>query len=127
MRCRISKCEPNRVDFEMWGLTLETLGRELLDLIGQFLGVVCSLDKKWTRALLRRAQLSNPRFLGEMLSSFQLISSSLKHSTPLPWMSNPLLERFLKPTAVVMAQHSYGYDISLDKDQVSLLFVAFLE
>lgn len=54
--------------------------REILDLLGQLLGVFASLDSKWTKALLHRAQLSDQRFLGEVLNTFQLIATSLSAS-----------------------------------------------
>lgn len=57
--------------------TLERLLVDLLDLLSQFLAVTCALDAKWTKLLLHRAQLDNDRFLGELLASLQLISSSL--------------------------------------------------
>jgi hypothetical protein len=93
--------------------TLQAVQLELLDLIGQFLGIVSSLDGKWNRALMSRSQFNNPRFLGELLSSFQLIAQSLQNKSPLPQIYNPLLERFLKPTAVLQAGHSYGFDAIL--------------
>lgn len=93
---------------------------EILDLIGQFLGVVSSLDTKWTKALLHRTQLDNPRFLGELLTSFQLISASLTHGKPLPMIYNPLLERFLRPTETVLAQHQYGFEVTLNTEKPEL-------
>lgn len=69
-------------------------------------------------ALLHRSQFSNPRFLGELLSSFQLISTSLKGRTPLPFIFNPLLERFLKPATVVGPGHPYGFDVSIAADEI---------
>lgn len=55
----------------------DLLSRELLDLFAQLLGVVASLDTKWTKALLHRTQFSNTRFLAELLTSFQLLGTSL--------------------------------------------------
>lgn len=95
---------------------LTSVHREILDLLGQFLGVISQLDSKtWTRCLLHRSQLSNPRFLGDLLTSFQLISSSLSRGTPLPMIYNPLLERFLRPNETIVAGHAYGFEPTLDE------------
>lgn len=64
---------------------------ELLDLLGQLLGVLATLDSKWTKALLHRSQFSNPHFLGDMLNAFQIISTALENGTSVPMLYNPLL------------------------------------
>jgi len=51
--------------------------REILDLYGELCAVVASLDDKWTTALLHRSQLSNPYFLQDLFTTFQLLSSAL--------------------------------------------------
>lgn len=71
--------------------SLQSLQMEILDLLGQLLGVLAVLDHKWTKALLHRSQFSNPDFLGDMLTTFQLISTSLENGTSLPMIYNPLL------------------------------------
>ena len=72
---------------------------DILDLLGQLLGVIASLDEKWTKALLHRSQLNNPRFLGVLLNSFQIIESALRrppsHYLSIePFFDLPLLVRF---------------------------------
>ncbi|KAL8292379.1 hypothetical protein RQP46_001845 [Phenoliferia psychrophenolica] len=89
--------------------------REILDLLGQLLGVFASLDSKWTKALLHRGQLSDSRFLGEVLNTFQLIATSLNDSKPLPMLFNPLLELFLRPSEAVRSGHAYGFDVTMDE------------
>ncbi|KAK4700228.1 hypothetical protein P7C70_g6023, partial [Phenoliferia sp. Uapishka_3] len=87
---------------------------EILDLLGQLLGVFASLDSKWTKALLHRGQLSDSRFLGEVLNTFQLISTALMDTKPLPFLYNPLLEIFLMPAETVRVGHAYGYDVAVE-------------
>ncbi|GAA5833075.1 hypothetical protein JCM11251_006506 [Rhodosporidiobolus azoricus] len=96
--------------------SLQALQMEILDMLGQFAGVISRLDAKWTKALLHRTQLSNPRFLQELLSTIQLVSLALDHGQALPFIYNPLLERFIRPAEVVAAGHSYGYDITVGDD-----------
>ncbi|GAA5894372.1 hypothetical protein JCM6882_007642 [Rhodosporidiobolus microsporus] len=96
--------------------SVQALQMEMLDMLGQFAGVISRLDAKWTRALLHRTQLSNPRFLQEVLNTIQLISSALDHGQALPFVYNPLLERYIKSPEVVAAGHAYGYDIVLGDD-----------
>jgi hypothetical protein len=118
--------------------------REILDTLGQFTAVISKLDAKWTKALLHRTQLSNPRFLQDLLATFQLISNALgpscyppyrlslssllqltfpslspsaDNATPLPFIYNPLLERFLKSPEAIAAGHGYGYDVALDNEE----------
>lgn len=58
-------------------MTIQKLNLELLDLTGQLLGALAALDAKWTRALLHRSQFSDPSFLGDLLTSLQLVSAAL--------------------------------------------------
>lgn len=44
----------------------------------------------------------------------RILLTKLGNGTPLPMLYNPLLERFLRPTEVILAKHGYGYDVSLD-------------
>lgn len=74
---KFSKCESSNYGTEEAPRLTSECHRELLDLLGQFLGVVAALDSNWTKALLHRSQLSNSRFLGELLTTFQLISTAL--------------------------------------------------
>lgn len=73
-------------------LALKNLILEMLDLIGQLLGVLASLKGAWVRAVMQRTQLSNSRFLGDMLVSLQLVSTALAQGTALPMIYNPLVE-----------------------------------
>ncbi|GAA6035596.1 hypothetical protein JCM8097_004920 [Rhodosporidiobolus ruineniae] len=98
--------------------SLQTLQMEMLDMLGQLAGVISKLDQRWTRALLHRTQLANPRFLQDLMSTLQLVSSALDHGTPLPFVYNPLLERFLKSPEAVAAGHAYGYDVVLGDDEI---------
>lgn len=77
--------------------SLQNLQMELLDLLGQLLGVIAALDSKWTKALLHRSQFSNPHFLGDMLNAFQIISTSLENGTAVPMIFNPLLGELPSP------------------------------
>lgn len=95
---------------------MQSLLVELLDLLGQFLGVVASLDGKWTTALLHRSQLANPVFLGDLLTTFQLIATALESGTPLPMIYNPLLERFLRSPEAELAHRPYAYDVTLGEE-----------
>ena len=130
MLCKRSKC---KIPLFLKGACADTALREILDLLGQLLGVFASLNSKWTKALLHRAQLSESHFLGEVLNAFQLIATSLgtptiipilsthpelilpADSKPLPMIYNPLLELFLRPSEAVRAGHSYGYDVTMDE------------
>jgi hypothetical protein len=96
------------------------LAREMLDLLGQLAMVISKLDQRWTKALLHRSQLANPRFLQDLLSSLQLISLALDRGTPLPYIYNPLLERFLRSPEAIASGHAngYGYEIQLGDDDV---------
>ncbi|GAA5991944.1 hypothetical protein JCM11641_001599 [Rhodosporidiobolus odoratus] len=96
--------------------SLQSLQMEMLDQLGQLAGVISKLDEKWTKALLHRTQLSNPRFLQELLATVQLISSAFDYATPLPYVYNPLLERFLKSPEAIATGHNYGYDVTLDQE-----------
>ncbi|SCZ92065.1 BZ3500_MvSof-1268-A1-R1_Chr5-3g08313 [Microbotryum saponariae] len=96
--------------------SLQSLQMEMLDSFGQLLSVLASLDKKWTKAMLHRSQLSNPQFLGDMLTTFQLISSALRDGTQLPMIYNPLLERFLKSPETREAHRQYGFEIALNEE-----------
>ncbi|SCV72848.1 BQ2448_4385 [Microbotryum intermedium] len=96
--------------------SLQSLQMEMLDSFGQLLSVFASLNKKWTQAMLHRSQLSNPQFLGDMLTTFQLISSALRDGTQLPMIYNPLLERFLKSPEAQLAHRQYGFDIALNEE-----------
>ncbi|GAA5958870.1 hypothetical protein JCM10213_009045 [Rhodosporidiobolus nylandii] len=98
--------------------SLQSLQMEMLDMLGQLAGVISRLDAKWTKALLHRTQLSNPRFLQEMLTTISMISSSLDNATPLPYVYTPLLERFLKSPEAIAAGHTYGYDISIGGEDI---------
>ena len=51
--------------------------REILDLYGELCAVISGLDQKWTAALLHRSQLSNPYFLQDLFTTFQLLSAAL--------------------------------------------------
>lgn len=99
-------------------LTKSVVDREMLDLLGQLAMVISKLDQRWTRALLQRSQLANPRFLQDLLTTLQLISSALDNATPLPYIYNPLLERFLRAPEAVATGHvnGYGYEIQLDDE-----------
>ncbi|GAA6020046.1 hypothetical protein JCM10207_006768 [Rhodosporidiobolus poonsookiae] len=98
--------------------SLQTLQMELLDQLGQLASVISKLDRPWTKALLHRTQLSNPRFLQDVFGTLQLISAALDHGAPLPFIYNPLLERFLRPPEVLAAGHTYGFDVQLgDADE----------
>ncbi|GJN90426.1 hypothetical protein Rhopal_003437-T1 [Rhodotorula paludigena] len=72
------------------------MAREMLDQLGQLCGVISRLDDKWTKALLHH------------------------HGTPLPFIYNPLLERFLRAPEVVASGHAYGYgyEVQLGDDEV---------
>ncbi|KAI5478848.1 hypothetical protein MNV49_004580 [Pseudohyphozyma bogoriensis] len=100
---------------EQYYASLQSLQMEILDLLGQLLGVTASLNKQWTKALLHRAQLTDERFLGEVLTTFQLISHALSapDGAPLPMLYTPLLETFLRPVEVAKSGHMYGYDVTL--------------
>ncbi|GAA5852458.1 hypothetical protein JCM9279_003454 [Rhodotorula babjevae] len=99
--------------------SLQALQMEMLDQLGQFCAVTAKLDAKWTKALLHRTQFANPRFLQDVLTTLYLISSALEHGTPLPWIYNPLLERFLKSPEVLASGHQYGYEVQLGDDDVA--------
>ncbi|KAM0749705.1 hypothetical protein T439DRAFT_326581 [Meredithblackwellia eburnea MCA 4105] len=125
LRAKVSKAVPRKamIRYEVsirgaWPVSsydaLQNLQMEILDQMGQLLGVLASLDTTWTRALLHRAQLDDPRFLGEVLNTFQLISTALTDSKPLPMIYNPLLELFLRPAETLKAKHAYGYDVSVE-------------
>ncbi|TNY20776.1 hypothetical protein DMC30DRAFT_351756 [Rhodotorula diobovata] len=94
---------------------------EMLDQLGQFCAVLAKLDAKWTKALLHRTQFANPRFLQDVLTTLYLISGALDHGTPLPWIYNPLLERFLKSPEVLASGHAYGYgyEVQLGDEDVA--------
>ncbi|KAJ3016932.1 hypothetical protein HKX48_003802, partial [Thoreauomyces humboldtii] len=98
--------------------SLQNLSMELLDLMGQLLAVLASLDKRWTTALLHRSQLSNPQFLGQLLTTFQLISTALQNRTSLPMLYNPLLEQFLRPPEAQAAGHVYGFDVTMESNRI---------
>ncbi|GAA5882877.1 hypothetical protein JCM16303_006623 [Sporobolomyces ruberrimus] len=97
---------------------LQALQMEILDLYGDLCGVISSLDDKWTAALLHRSQLSNPYFLQDLFTTFQLLSSALYHGSPLPMVYNPLLERFLNPPEVHEAGRPYAYEVVLGDDEI---------
>ncbi|GAA5961874.1 hypothetical protein JCM8115_001452 [Rhodotorula mucilaginosa] len=99
---------------------VQTHVMEMLDLLGQLAMVISKLDQRWTKALLHRSQLANPRFLQDLLSSLQLISLALDRGTPLPYIYNPLLERFLRSPEAIASGHAngYGYEIQLGDDDV---------
>ncbi|GAA5852185.1 hypothetical protein JCM8547_006692 [Rhodosporidiobolus lusitaniae] len=97
--------------------SFQALQMETLDMLGQLASVISKLDQKWTKALLHRTQLANPKFLQSLFSTFQLISAALENGTPLPFIYNPLLERFLKSPEAVAAGHAYGYDVQLSTDE----------
>ncbi|GEM08584.1 brefeldin A sensitivity protein-related, DUF2421 containing protein [Rhodotorula toruloides] len=99
--------------------SLQALQMEMLDMLGQFCMVLSKLDTNWTRALLHRTQFANPRFLQDVLQTLQLISNALDHGQPLPFIYNPLLERFLKPPEVLASgrQLGYGYELQLGDEE----------
>ncbi|GAA5954631.1 hypothetical protein JCM3765_003834 [Sporobolomyces pararoseus] len=97
---------------------LQSLQMEILDLYGELCAVVASLDDKWTAALLHRSQLTNPYFLQDLFTTFQLLSAALFHGSPLPMVYNPLLERFLNPPEVHEAGRPYAYDLTLGDDDI---------
>lgn len=109
-------------------------------MLGQFCMVLSKLDRNWTKALLHRTQFANPRFLQDVLQTLQLISNALgasraypadcdrtaysdcdpaDHGQPLPFIYNPLLERFLKPPEVLASgrQLGYGYELQLGDEE----------
>jgi hypothetical protein len=45
------------------------------------------------------------------------LSPSTDNATPLPFIYNPLLERFLKSPEAIAAGHGYGYDVALDNEE----------
>lgn len=87
---------------------------EILDLLAQFASVVGSLDQKWTTALLRRTQLANPQFLAQFLNAFHVLSNALEQGRPVPYLFDPLLERFLKSPETLRAGHAYGFDLDVE-------------
>ncbi|GAA6054812.1 hypothetical protein NBRC10513_007431 [Rhodotorula toruloides] len=99
--------------------SLQALQMEMLDMLGQFCMVLSKLDTNWTKALLHRTQFANPRFLQDVLQTLQLISNALDHGQPLPFIYNPLLERFLKPPEVLASgrQLGYGYELQLGDEE----------
>ncbi|GAA6024554.1 hypothetical protein JCM11491_000604 [Sporobolomyces phaffii] len=99
-------------------MALQTLQMEILDLYGELCAVFAALDDKWTAALLHRSQLSNPYFLQDLFTTYQLLSSALYHGSALPMVYNPLLERFLHPPEVHEAGRPYAYDVTLGDDHL---------
>ncbi|BGP41609.1 hypothetical protein JCM10449v2_005600 [Rhodotorula kratochvilovae] len=119
--------------------SLQALQMEMLDQLGQLCMVISRLDSKWTKALLLRTQFANPRFLQDVLTTLYLVSSALgashelfslgartdqacfaENGAPLPFIYNPLLERFLKSPEVLASGHAYGYgyEVQLGDDEV---------
>jgi len=93
---------------------LKGLLLEILDLLGQFTGVITSLDQRWTYALLKRTQFANPSFTAQFLNCFHLLANALEHGRPVPYLFDPLLERYLKSPEVLRAGHGYGFDLEVD-------------
>ena len=77
-----------------------------------------SLEVNWRTALLKRIQVLNERFLSDLLSTFKLLSHSLTQGTPLPSVFHPLLDRFLRPAAVLQKGRPFGFEISLDDEEI---------
>lgn len=73
-------------------LSIKNLLLELLDLVGQLVGVLASLNGIWVRAVIQRTQLANPGFLADMLNALHMVSTALAQGQPLPMIYNPLLE-----------------------------------
>lgn len=80
---------------------------EILDLIGQFTSVVGSLDQKWATALLRRSQLADPQFLAQLLDTIRLLLKLLAYGPPVPYLFDPLLERYRRASETLSASNAH--------------------
>ncbi|WVR04089.1 hypothetical protein IAU60_001088 [Kwoniella sp. DSM 27419] len=79
---------------ERYKALLDTL-QDLLSLLSQLNHVLTQLDKPWRRALLDRTRLSDPTFLGDVLSVLSMCSTALRAGTALPQITpSPLVARF---------------------------------
>nr|XP_031859088.1 uncharacterized protein CI109_005438 [Kwoniella shandongensis]KAA5526160.1 hypothetical protein CI109_005438 [Kwoniella shandongensis] len=79
---------------ERYRALLDTL-QDTLSLLSQLNHVVTQLDRPWRKALMDRTRLSDPVFLGDLLSVLSMCSTALRAGTPLPQITpSPLVARF---------------------------------
>ncbi|WVQ94336.1 hypothetical protein IAU59_001415 [Kwoniella sp. CBS 9459] len=79
---------------ERYRALLDTL-QDTFSLLSQLNHVLTQLDKPWRKALLDRTRLSDPIFLGDVLSVLSMCSTALRAGTALPQITpSPLVARF---------------------------------
>ncbi|WVF66724.1 hypothetical protein IAT40_001466 [Kwoniella sp. CBS 6097] len=79
---------------ERYRALLDTL-QDTLSLLSQLNHVLTQLDRPWRKALLDRTRLSDPIFLGDVLSVLSMCSTALRAGTALPQITpSPLVARF---------------------------------
>ncbi|KAK8861286.1 hypothetical protein IAR55_002105 [Kwoniella newhampshirensis] len=79
---------------ERYRALLDTL-QDTLSLLSQLNHVVTQLDRPWRKALMDRTRLSDPMFLGDVLSVLSMCSTALRAGTALPQITpSPLVARF---------------------------------
>ncbi len=53
------------------------------------------------------------QFTAQFLNCFHLLANALNHGHPVPYLYDPLLERYLKSPEVLQAGHGYGFDLEV--------------
>ncbi|OCF42538.1 hypothetical protein I317_03654 [Kwoniella heveanensis CBS 569] len=79
---------------ERYRALLDTL-QDTFSLLSQLNHVLTQLERPWRKALLDRTRLSDPIFLGDVLSVLSMCSTALRAGTALPQITpSPLVARF---------------------------------